>query len=338
MSGVPAILSLSAPGSAGETGVLVSGFEDNGGLDDGGAWERFADSLAAYLATMRAEDDHLIVETPDGDSEEGTTPYAQFCLGGPGWLRAEISSNRVLAQPYQLTDDQVELMVEDMGWAQPEEGDPSPNFYLHRPVKDADDAEGIAIRVREVLQDLFGIPHPTLMSARAWGPAAEGVGILGIPATADVVTDIVDTDEVPPADSGVIVPRDRDHLLELVRRFLTDFLGEEPTQDDDGDFVLPRDGAPVYVRVREDQPMLDVFTWLVQGVRGRRQAAVEVGLLNRDHLLARFVLNDRTIYQVINVPAMPFVPAHLRMMLPGFLTLIDEVRADLALRTSGRTA
>jgi hypothetical protein len=316
----------------------MSGFEDNGGLDDGGAWEQVADSLAAYLATMRAEDDHLIVEAPDGDDEEGATPYAQFCVGGPGWIRAEISGNAVLSEPFRLTDDQIDLMVEGMGWEAPADGDESPNFHLHHQVEDADDAEGIAIRVREVFEDLFGIPHPTLMSARAWGPAAAGVSSLGIPASADVATDIVDTDEVPPADSGVTVPRDRDHLLELVRRFLTDYLGEEPIQDDDSDFVIPRDGAPVYVRVRAEQPIVDVFTWVVHSVRSRRQAAVEVGLLNRDHLLAKFVLNDRAIYQLINVPAMPFVPAHLRLMLPGYLALVDEVRSDLALRTSGRIA
>jgi hypothetical protein len=311
----------------------MSGFEDNGGLDDGGAWDEFADALAGYLATMGADDDHLVVETPDSGPDEGATPYAQFCVAGPGWLRAEVSSNAFLAEPFKLTDDQVELMTEDLGWRLPDDPGEGRNFVVEKAVEDAD---SIAYLVREVFQDFFGIPHPTLMSARAWGPAAAGVSTLGIPASADVATDIVDTDEVPSADSGVTVPRDRDHLLELVRRFLTGYLGEEPVQDDDGDFVIPRDGAPVYVRVREEQPIVDVFTWVVHSVRSRRQAAVEVGLLNRDHLLAKFVLNDRAVYQVINVPAMPFVPAHLRLMLPGYLALVDEVRADLALRTSGR--
>jgi hypothetical protein len=32
------------------------------------------------------------------------------------------------------------------------------------------------------------------------------------------------------------------------------------------------------------------------------------------------------------------VPAHLRMVLPGFIELIDEVRSDLALRTGGRVS
>lgn len=317
----------------------MGGFENNGGLDEqsGEAWGQFAEALAEYLGTMAAQDDHLIVETPDGDSEDGVTPYAQFFVVSEGWIRAEISGNGVLAEPFRLTDDQVGVMVDVMGWQPPEEG-ASPNFALNESVENAG---GIAVRVREVLEDFFGIPHPTLMSAHAWGPASAGVGALGIPASGDVATDIVDTEaeaEPPPFEAGVVVPRDRDHLLELVRRFLTDFLGEAPTQDDDDDFVIPHPGAPVFVRARTDQPMVDVFTRLVHDVRGRRQAAVEVTVLNGDHLMSRFILVDRAVYQVMNLPAMPFVPAHLRMALPGYLALVDEVRDDLALRTSGRSA
>jgi hypothetical protein len=313
----------------------MTGFEDHGGLTEAAAWDDFADSLAAYLGTMEADDDHLIVETPQGDEDDGASPYAQFCVAGTGWIRAEVSSNAYLADPFKLTDEQVEDLVDGLGWRLPDDPDEGQNFVLERSV---DAAESMASVVREVLEDFFGIPHPTLMSAHAWGPAAAGVAVLGIPASSDVATDIVDTDVAPPFDQGVIVPKDHGHLVELVRRFLTEFLGEEPVQDEDGDFVVPHSGVPVFVRVRADQPLVDVFTRVVHNVRGRRQAAVEVSVLNRDHLISRFVVHDRAIYQVMNLPAMPFVPAHLRMCLPGFLILLDEVRDDLALRTSGRAA
>jgi hypothetical protein len=314
----------------------MTGFEDNGGLAEADAWGNFETSLGVYLATMRADDDHLIVETPDGgDDGDGLTPYAQFCVAGAGRIRAEISSNAYLVDAFKLTDEEIEDLVEGLGWQLPDDPDAGQNLFLERSV---DQAASLASVVTEVLEDVFGIPHPTLMSAHAWGPAAAGVEILGIPATSDVATDVVDTDAVPPFDAGVIVPKNRDHLVELVRRFLTEFLEDEPSQDDDGDFVIPHDGAPVYVRVRPDQPVVDVFTRVVHDVHGRRQAAVEVGVLNRDHLFSRFVLHNRVIYQVMNLPALPFVPAHLKMCLPGYLELIDQVRDDLALRTSGRAA
>lgn len=314
----------------------MAGFENNGGLTEADAWDDFAESLATYLGTMAAEDDHLIVETPDGgDDADGATPYAQFCVARPGRIRAEVASNAFLVDAFKLTDEQIEDLVEGLGWRLPDDPDEGQNFVVEKSV---DDAGSIAWLVREVLEDFFGIPHPTLMSARAWGPAAAGVEVLGIPASGDVATDVVDTDVAPPFDAGAMVPKDRDHLVELVRRFLTDFLGEAPAQDNDGDFVIPHDGAPVYLRVRHDQAVVDVFTRVVHDLRGRRQAAVEVAVLNRDHLISRFVLHDRAIYQVMNLPAMPFVPAHLQMCLPGYLELIDEVRDDLALRTSGRAA
>lgn len=314
----------------------MTGFEDRGGqLSEAAAWDDFADSLAAYLGTMEADDDHLIVQTPDGADDEGAAPYAQFCVAGAGWIRAEVSSNAYLADPFKLTDRQVEMMVESLGWRLPEDPDEGRNFVVEKSVEDV---ETIALLVREVLEDVFGIPHPTLMSAHAWGPAAVGVEVLGIPASSDVATDIVDTDVAPPFEESVIEPTSYDHLVELVRSFLTDYLDEEPVQDDDGDFVIPHDGVPVFVRARPDQAMIDVFARVVHNVRGRRQAAVELAVLNRDHALAKFVLNNRSIYLVINVPAMPFVPTHLRMCLPGFFDLVDGVRGDLALRTSGRAA
>lgn len=312
----------------------MAGFDSNGGLDQraAAAWEDFAGALAGYLATMTDEQDHLVVETPQGEDESGAAPYAQFCVAGNGWIRAEVSGNGVLAPPFRLGDDVVSLMVEGIGW-EPPEGE-CPNFAY---MTTRDDTEGIAIRVREVLEDFFGIPHPTLLSAHAWGPAATGVAMLGIPTSADVATDIVDSDAGASDESGVVVPRDRQHLLELVRRFLTDFLGQEPVQDDDGDFVIPHDGVPVYVKVRPDEPEVDVFTRLVHDVRPR-QAAVEVALLNRDRRVVKFLLHDREVYQLVSLPAMPFVPAHLRYVLPAFLGMIDDVRVDLAVRANGRPA
>jgi hypothetical protein len=317
----------------------MAGFDSNGGLDQraAAAWQEFGDALAGYLATMTDEEDHLLVETPEGDGESGATPYAQFCVAGDGRIRAEVPGNGVLAAPFRLTDDLVEVLVDDLGWTPPED-DGCPNFAM---TAGRDETGGLALRVREVLEDFFGVPHPSLLSAHAWGPASDGVAALGIPTSDDVATDIVDTDEVPsvePSDEpGVTMPRDQEHLIGLVRRFLTGFLGHEPIQDDDEDFVIPHDGVPVYVKVRAEEPVIDVFTRLVHDVRPR-QAAVEVALLNRDRRMVKFLLHDREVYQLVSLPAMPFVPAHLRYVLPGFLAMIDDVRVDLAVRANGEPA
>jgi hypothetical protein len=66
------------------------------------------------------------------------------------------------------------------------------------------------------------------------------------------------------------------------------------------------------------------------------RAKFEVEVLNRERPFAKFVLvGDRIVAQV-HVPAVPFVPEHLRQTLSMMCELADEVDDDLAVRVSGR--
>ena len=89
----------------------------------------------------------------------------------------------------------------------------------------------------------------------------------------------------------------------------------DPTVDDDGDFVLHHLGQPVWVRVRTDQPAVEIMARVAHDVHSRRATAVEIGLLNRDNLWVRWTLRERTVWQTLLLPASPFVPSHLDEML-----------------------
>jgi hypothetical protein len=300
------------------------------------AWEAFERGLVAYLETMRDDDDHLVVETPAGADLEGTAPFAQFCVAAPGLIRAEVAGNDVLSQSHHLDDAQVAMLVDEAGWQAPEAGR-SPNFSFTAPTGDL---ATIAIRVRDVLEDFYGVPHPTLLSAHAWGPAAVGIRLLGVPTTDDLLHDVVDGDasESPtePAAHPVdhlVVPEDHAHLVELVRDYLRRRLRVDPHQDDDGDFAVPHDYGAIWFRVRDDIPVIDVFTRVIHQARSRSQAAIEANLLNRDRGVVKYFAADRSIYQILSLPALPFVPAQLDGLLPVFESALDDVRSDLALRT-----
>jgi hypothetical protein len=300
-------------------------------IDAAGAvtgWTDFDAQLRAYLTTMTDIDDHLIVELPE-TGDDGTTPYAQFAVVEPGLLRAEVSGNPVLAPAYRLANSQLAALNEGCGWELPGPESDCPNLVVM--LGGADAPEILAALVREVLQDYFGIPHPTLMSVRAWGPAALGVSVLGLPSTEDVASEL-------PAVAQMLVPNGPDDLRAPVAAGLHEFLGEAPSVDGDGDFHLTCDSTDVWVRVRQDQPAVEVFARVVHDVRSRRQAAIEANLLNRDQAWTKYVVADRAVFQVLRIPAHPFAPEHLAGMLPVFFESLREVRADLALRTGGRAA
>jgi hypothetical protein len=290
------------------------------------AWELFEEGLATYLACMRHQGDHLIVEAPDGGEEEGTAPYAQFAVFGPDAIRAELSGNTVLREEHRLPDDVAESLVEHGGWEAPRVDQGFTNYAVEC---DLDSVGAVAAMVRFALADVFAIPDPGLLSYRAWGPASEHAELLGLLSSEEIAVEAGGA-------SLAVMPRDHDHLVELVEGVLAEVFDEPVEQDDDEDFVIEAGRSRAYVRVRRDQPTIEVFALVVCEVRNQRQAAVEVGLLNRDTVWTKYVLRGRAVLQTVCVPAAPFVAEHLASVVPMFLGELESVRDDLALRTGGR--
>jgi hypothetical protein len=292
------------------------------------AWDAFEERLTAYLQTMAHVEDHLILETPDGGGS-ATAPYAQVDVVRPGVLRGELSGNAVLEEVHQLDRDGF-CAVGSLGWEPPDPEQGFPNFCTE---VDLDDSEVLAQMIRLALGEQFGIADPQLLSYRAWGPAAEGVGALGLAATDEVPTDVAGGPAGPVRSA--VVPQSRDQLLTLVGEALAEVAGEEVERDQDDDFVLD-DGHRAYVRVRDDEPTIETFARVVHDVRSRKGTAVELALLNRDVRWAKFYLADRSVYMMLTLPGSPYSADHVRSLVPLFQRTLLGVRNDLALRTGGR--
>jgi hypothetical protein len=294
-------------------------------------WQAFESGLVEYLAVM-VEPDHLLVELPDTDPEgDGCSPYVQFAGLDDGQIRAEISGNAYVLVPYRLGDDACERL-RLLGWRGNDEVEK--NWYVERLTSASSQ---IADEVVFALRVLFGVPHPDLLTQRAWGPASHGTSVLGICASDDVP---VDEPQAPGAPAGpmVVEPDSREDLLRAVEGVLRSKFEEEPTVDDDGDFVLHHLGQPVWVRVRDDQPAVEIMARVAHDVYSRRATAVELGLLNRDNLWARWTLRERMVWQSIVVPGMPFAPALFDVMVDLFFEAMTATRDDLALRLRAKVA
>lgn len=308
-------------------------------------WEKLEEDLTAYLSTMVDPDegDHLLIELtdPDPEGDAGCPPYAQFAaFGGGRMIRAEVSGNAYLLPVYQLGDDGVGFFV-TAGWSGNDEAEN--NWYVERPVIGAGE---IANHVVWAMRYHFGIAHPQLLTYQAWGPAADSADLLGLCATAEVPIDEPTAPATAAAIRGreavlnrlALKPVDRDDLLHIVESLLREKYEGEPAIDDDGDFVLRHLGQPVWVRVRADQPAVEIMARVAHGVHSRRATAVEVGLLNRDNLWVRWTLHDRTVWQTLVLPGLPFVPTHMDAMLDLFLETMTSTRDDLAYRTGAKVA
>lgn len=306
------------------------------------AWDEFEEALAGYLSTMVDGDDHLIVELP-GDERTGTAPYVQFASFGDGTrLRAEVSGNCFLGPDYVL-DDAEEALLRRVGFAvDTSEGAQAGNWYVERPVVETPAVAQLAVLA---LQEVLGVTHPHLLTHQAWGPAADGVAALGLCSSSDVPVEKAPIEKTTEKATEKATrrrtayrPKNRQRLIKLVGRVLDEKYDGCPEPDDDGDYGVRHMGQPVWVRVREDQPAVEIFARVTHGVRSRRGTAVEVGLLNRDHLWLKWELRGRDVWQKLVIPGFPFVPEHLDGMLDVFMDAMTSTRDDLALRVGGRTA
>jgi len=320
------------------------------GIDAG--WEELEGGLATYLSMMvdPDEDDHLLIELtdPDPDGDVGCPPYAQFAaFGGGRMIRAEVSGNAYLRASFRLGTDAAAWFT-SLDWAgggqSAEAGDVEErNWHIEVAVEFADE---VARTVVQAFRQHFGIPHPQLLTYQAWGPAADEAEILGLCATGDVPLDeptaptgtSIEAEHQSVLGQVVLEPADREELLAYVAGVLREKYEAETTLDDDGDFVLHHLGQPVWVRVRPDQPAVEIMARVAHEVHSRRATAVEIGLLNRDSAWVRWDQRDRTVWQTLLLPGIPFVPRHLDAMLDVFLDTMASTRDDLAYRTGAKVA
>lgn len=310
------------------------------------AWSTLEAQLATYVATMIAPDegDHLILELAgDDDNDEGCAPYVQVAgFGGGTMLRVGAAGNSVLTAGWQMGEAARDLL-RGHGWTEPDED--CCNWSLEEGV---DQWGYVASQIVNALRNYFGIAHPELLTQRAWGQAAEGAATLGLLPTLELPADVpLSGVAVEPAAAYLChalevqvayATQERDALVALVGVALRERLGHDAPIDADGDFVLEHLEQPVFVRVLPDQPAVRVFARVTHEIRSRRATAVELCLLNRDHLWLKWELVERSAFQTVTVPAQPFVPHHLDRLLDLFLQALSQTRGDLSLRTGGRVA
>lgn len=285
------------------------------------AWTQLQDRLADHLLDLDG-DDYLVVGIESGGEYDDIAPYVQFAVD-EDTLHFEVSSNEFLTGIHRL-DDRSEQALLALGLEVPSrsaddhESDGSPNFHL---AADQDDAGRLAVLAVRALRDVFSVPHPAFLQA---GPLFDG-----------------DTDEDPRTDDDLdpnvaVLPQHRAHLQSLVDRTLLPVFGHVPEHDDDGDIPVVSGSSLVFVRVLDGAPIVQLFASVVEAVSDLDRATFEVGVLNRDSGFIRYALLGDRVMAFLQIPARPFVPAHLRGMLDLLSRVADEVDDDLAVRVAGR--
>ena len=268
------------------------------------AWGKFEEQIGRKLGQLGAGSFSIEVEAET--EGEGSTPYVQF-LGSKDLVRGEVASNRFLDRACRLGKTQ-KLALVALGWNRPD--DEHPNWWID---VTRDELPLLSSMTVGALRVAIGVHHPEFLE---WDDQ---------PTVA----------QVQPVE--IAYPESDGELSALVEATLARHIGHETVfKDDEGDIPMRNGKVLLWVQVLPGSRTVRIFSHLVVNANVR-QARIEVDILNRRTGFLKFVLADRAIVASVDLPAAPFVAAHLRGVLDLAAEVLNEVVDDLALRTNGRS-
>jgi hypothetical protein len=279
------------------------------------AWAEFAQALAAALPALPAgaSIDLTLDPTASGVGEAVYTVSA-----GPigTELQAYAVSNSLLPPEHRLSRTVIGELVA-LGWSPPgvvASGDE--RFGLKLPPEHADRMARIVTRT---LRDGYGTPHPAFL-VYSTDPATVEAPALG---AARPMADEGDT-----AVGVAKTELDGLPLVEKVATVIAAMLNTAPESlplDKDGDIGIRSGSAMVFVRVRDNPPLVDVFSPVLTEVNANEKLYVKLADLTHRMPIGRLYCNGNTVWASVPVFGRDFQASHLMLAVQVMTGLADEL-------------
>lgn len=294
------------------------------------AWREFARALAERLPALPAGA-HLEVTLDPTASGTGDAVYSVGVdVGEQGRLAARAVGNALLPQGYRLDRAAVADMVA-LGWSPPGVVEGSgEHFGLHCTTGEA---TRLATVLSRTLRDVYGAPHPAFLVYLVHDADEEPLpgGPLGTARSEfgpdrDVETDL--DEALAAAAKSQTAESDVLELAERVRTVVSTMLKSDSDRlqvDSDGDINIRAGSAMVFVRVRDNPPLVDVFSPVLTGVEPTERLYVKLSELTNRMPIGRLYCAEDTVWASIPVFGRNFQPTHLMLAVQVMTGLADEL-------------
>jgi hypothetical protein len=278
-------------------------------------WTTFGRQLAQVLSSLE-EDQFLILVAKHGNR------FLQFSCQGSWGMRVEVTSNHFLKGDDRLNWQEV-AWLSAHGWNAPTGGpqqatpdhdpDGSPNYYIDfTTAVPTSDIVSLAI---DTLIHGLAFPYPGVLSYESFD-----------------------------SDGGVLefqelglkpLPRQSKPLMEQVLAVFRSVTAiEDLAFDEDGDLGV-RYGA-ILVSAMQLDNRIRLFSALVSEVSESPTLLRKINQINDGVHRIRVFLHDDTVYAALDIPADPFVPAHLAGAINEFSELAEGLAIVLCAKFSGK--
>jgi hypothetical protein len=297
------------------------------------AWAEFQSRLSEVI-TLIDDTADLTIGTESGGN--GPTPFVKLSSPQPGMIRCEAASNAVLGDDFQLSAELLSAM-ERLGWQPPtvgeeqasatQSGEPTANLWIELPQVESDRISELAVAA---LRDVYGVQHPVFLAP---DQLAEALQPMQAPVELDSSNELV----VGRTGLQSTMPRNQQHLNDLVDAELAEIYGHLPIRDADGDVAIRVGSTMLFLRTSADGQEIVLFAPVVHDIAGRSRAAEVLNDLNVEARWVKFQLIRDRVFVTLSVLSRPFVPAHLRQAVRILSDVADGIDNELAAKLNGRT-
>lgn len=291
----------------------------------GDAWHDFARALATAISALprSAHLDITLDPTATGTGaaiyEVSVQHHADDRLGGLA------VGNATLPEGSRLSRDAVAQMIV-IGWSPPGVvAGSDKDFGL---LAGAADVARIAVIVTKTLRDVYGSPHPAFLTYAAHDANGAAITIEPLGA-ARVSSGDENLDVLRLSAEGFAALEDPSMtLLERVKIVVAGLQRTEPEAlqvDSDGDIGIRSGSAMVFVRVRDNPPLIDVFSPILTEVEASEKLYAKLSELTTKMPIGRLYQANKTVWASVPVFGRDFQPTHLMLAVQVMTGLADEL-------------
>ncbi|GAB1688462.1 T3SS (YopN, CesT) and YbjN peptide-binding chaperone 1 [Krasilnikovia sp. M28-CT-15] len=295
------------------------------------AWREFAGALAALLPTL-SPGAHVDLTLDPTASGTGAAIYSvSLRLLSGGVVEALAVGNAALPEGFRMDRSAVADLVA-LGWSPPGvlpgSGD---SFGLRTEVSAAN---RLATVVTRTLRDVYGAPHPAFLvylvhdeqdeplESPPLGTARHEPGVGQAIDLADLDEDGVLTEALANAADEVVPLEER---VRTVVATMSKTTVDQLQVDTDGDIGIRAGSAMVFVRVRDNPPLVDVFSPILTEVEPTEQLYVKLSELTNRMPIGRLYCAQDTVWASIPVFGRNFQATHLMLAVQVMTGLADEL-------------
>jgi hypothetical protein len=279
------------------------------------AWREFARALQTALPALPSGS-HLELTLDPTASGTGDAVYGVSVRKGEEGTTAFAVGNAALPDGYRLDRAQVAQMVA-LGWSPPGVlAGSGESFGL------AEHDDSIALIVARTLRDVYGAPHPAFLVYATRDNEDELLTIAQLGSARHLST--LDN-AIPALESVSLAGLDLAERVRIVVAALTKTDPDELSVDGDGDIGIRAGSAMVFVRVRDNPPLIDVFSPVLTEIEQSEKLFVELSELTNRMPIGRLYCTSGTVWASVPVFGRDFQATHLSLAIQVMTGLADEL-------------